>query len=72
MKRIHPDSIMYVSDHGEDMKYTHGTGHFTFDMVRIPCWIYASSELKKRGQSWISICGETALEYLPMTLYLTR
>lgn len=48
MKRIHPDSIMYVSDHGEDMKYTHGTGHFTFDMVRIPCWIYASSELKKK------------------------
>ena len=45
---IHPDSIMYVSDHGEDMKYTHGTGHFTFDMVRIPCWIYVSPELQQK------------------------
>ena len=48
MERIHPDSIIYVSDHGEDMKYTHGTGHFTFDMVRIPCWIYLSPEMKQR------------------------
>lgn len=48
VNRIHPDSIMYVSDHGEDMKYTHGTGHFTFDMVRIPCWIYLSPAMKQK------------------------
>lgn len=48
INHIHPDSIMYISDHGEDMKYTHGTGHFTFDMVRVPCWIYLSPELKDK------------------------
>ena len=39
-------AIVYVSDHGEDMKYTHGTGHFTYDMVRIPMWIYLSDEYR--------------------------
>lgn len=48
IERIHPNSIIYVSDHGEDMKYTHGTGHFTFDMARIPCWLYISPEMKQR------------------------
>lgn len=48
INHIHPDSIMYISDHGEDMKYTHGTGHFTFDMVRVPCWIYLCPDLKDR------------------------
>ncbi len=40
--------VMYVSDHSEDMKYTHGTGHFTFDMTRIPLWIYLSPSYRER------------------------
>lgn len=41
-KRLHASAVLYVSDHGEDMKYTHGTGRFTLDMVRVPLWIYLS------------------------------
>ena len=47
-KKLHPSVIMYVSDHSEDMKYTHGTGHFTFDMTRIPLWIYLSPSYRKK------------------------
>lgn len=47
-QKLHADSIIYVSDHGEDMKYTHGLGHFTYDMVRIPMWIYLSREYQER------------------------
>ena len=43
--------IMYVSDHGEDMKYTHGTGHFTFDMTRIPLWIYLSPSYREKHRN---------------------
>lgn len=42
------DAVVYLSDHSEDMKYTHGTGHFTFDMTRIPLWIWLSEEYRKK------------------------
>lgn len=35
-------AMIYVSDHGEDMKYTHTASPFRFNMVRIPLWIYLS------------------------------
>ena len=35
-------SMIYFSDHGEDMKYTHLPNYFTFSMVHIPLWIYLS------------------------------
>jgi heptose-I-phosphate ethanolaminephosphotransferase len=47
-QKLHAELIIYVSDHGEDMKYTHGLGHFTYDMVRIPMWIYLSREYQER------------------------
>lgn len=47
-KKQQASVIMYVSDHGEDMKYTHGTGHFTFDMTRIPLWIYLSPSYRQK------------------------
>ena len=47
-KKQQASVIMYVSDHGEDMKYTHGTGHFTFDMTRIPLWIYLSPSYREK------------------------
>lgn len=47
-KKQQASVIMYVSDHGEDMKYTHGTGHFSFDMTRIPLWIYLSPSYRQK------------------------
>lgn len=37
-------SMIYFSDHGEDMKYTHLPNYFTFSMVHIPLWIYLSQD----------------------------
>lgn len=39
-------ALVYFSDHGEDMKYTHTSSPFYFSMVRIPFWIYLSSEYR--------------------------
>jgi heptose-I-phosphate ethanolaminephosphotransferase len=36
--------MVYAPDHGEDMRYGHGTSRFLFDMVRIPLWMYLSPE----------------------------
>ena len=41
--------MIYFSDHGEDMVHYHGTSPFTYDMVRIPLWIYISPE-------WRALC----------------
>ena len=35
-------AMVYVSDHGENMEYTHTSSPFRFDMVRIPLWLYLS------------------------------
>lgn len=35
-------AMIYVSDHGEDMKLTHTASPFQYNMVRIPLWIYLS------------------------------
>ena len=37
-------SMIYFSDHGEDMAYYHGTAPFTYDMTHIPLWIYLSPD----------------------------
>lgn len=41
---LHMQAMVYFSDHGEDMKYTHTSSPFYFDMVHIPFWIYLSPE----------------------------
>lgn len=35
-------AMIYISDHGENMEYTHTSSPFRFDMVRIPFWVYLS------------------------------
>lgn len=42
-------TMIYFSDHGEDMVHYHGTSPFTYDMVHIPLWIYISPE-------WRALC----------------
>lgn len=41
-------TMIYFSDHGEDMTYNHNTAPFYYDMVRIPFWIYLSPEYQKK------------------------
>lgn len=40
-------AMVYCSDHGEDMKYFHGDGTFTWDMVRTPAFVYLAPDYKK-------------------------
>lgn len=40
-------ALVYVSDHGEDMTWFHGGGRFTWDMVRIPFFIWLSPEYRE-------------------------
>lgn len=41
-RHLNLQAMIYCSDHGEDMKYFHGGGQLTWDMVRIPLFIYLS------------------------------
>lgn len=46
-KNLNLQAAIYSSDHGEDMVYSHGAAKFTFDMVRIPVFIYLSPEFSQ-------------------------
>ena len=39
-------AMIYFSDHGENLKISHNPDVFSFDMVRIPMWIYLSKEYR--------------------------
>ena len=41
-ENLNLNAMVYCSDHGEDMEYFHGASHFTYDMVRVPFFIYLS------------------------------
>ena len=43
-QHLHLQAMIYFSDHGENMQYTHTASPFYFDMVRIPLWIYLSPQ----------------------------
>lgn len=42
------NAMVYCSDHGEDMEYFHGASHFTYDMVRVPLFVYLSPAYQNR------------------------
>lgn len=44
LQNLNLQAMVYFSDHGENMQYTHTTSPFTFDMVHIPFWVYLSSD----------------------------
>ena len=41
-------AMIYCSDHGEDMLYSHGGSQVTFDMLRIPFWVYLSPSYQEK------------------------
>ena len=43
-QNLNLQALVYSSDHGEDMVYSHGAGKFTYDMVRIPVFFYLSPD----------------------------
>ncbi len=41
-KNLNLQAMVYFSDHGENLEISHNPDVFSFDMVRIPFWIYLS------------------------------
>ena len=41
-------AMIYFSDHGENLKISHNPDVFSFDMVRIPMWIWLSEEYRAK------------------------
>ena len=45
-KNLNLQAMIYFSDHGENLKISHNPDVFSFDMVRIPMFIYLSPEYR--------------------------
>ncbi len=45
-EHMHLQSMVYCSDHGEDMKLGHSAGVFSFDMIRVPLFVYLSPDYR--------------------------
>ena len=41
-KHLNLQAMVYFSDHGENLEISHNPDVFSFDMVRIPFWVYIS------------------------------
>ena len=46
-KNLNLQSMIYFSDHGENLQISHNPDVFSFDMVRIPFFIYLSADYEK-------------------------
>lgn len=49
-KYLNLQAMIYCSDHGENLKYGHTTAYFSFDMVRIPMFVYLSETYRNKYQ----------------------
>jgi len=43
-KHLNLQAMVYFSDHGENLEISHNPDVFSFDMVRIPFWVYLSPQ----------------------------
>ena len=62
-KHLHMQMMVYFSDHGENIEYGHFPEGFTFDMVRIPMWIYLSEVYQKAYPNVMPVLREHASSY---------
>ena len=46
-ENLNLQAMIYFSDHGEDLQISHNPDVFSFDMVRVPMFIYLSPEYEK-------------------------
>lgn len=46
-EHLHLQAMLYFSDHGENLVISHNPDVFTFDMVRIPMFVYLSPEYQR-------------------------
>ena len=46
-KHLNLQAMVYFSDHGENLEISHNPDVFSFDMVRIPFWVYISPQYQE-------------------------
>lgn len=49
------NAMVYCSDHGEDMEYFHGASRFTYDMARVPFFVYLSPAYQQKYPDTVQV-----------------
>ncbi len=62
-EKLNLQAMIYFSDHGEDLKISHNPDVFSFDMVRIPFFIYLSPNYEKVFPAQTEILKSRRAEY---------
>ncbi len=62
-KNLNLQAMIYFSDHGENLQISHNPDVFSFDMVRIPMFIYFSEDYEKIFPARAKILSDRREEY---------
>ena len=62
-ENLNLQAMIYFSDHGEDLQISHNPDVFSFDMVRIPMFIYLSPDYEKNFSEQTKILRTRKKEY---------
>lgn len=62
-KNLNLQAMIYFSDHGEDLQISHNPDVFSYEMVRIPFFIYFSDEYEKNFPEQTKILRERKKEF---------
>ena len=62
-ENLNLQAMIYFSDHGEDLQISHNPDVFSYEMVRIPFFVYFSSEYEKNFPEQTKILREHKKEF---------
>lgn len=62
-KNLNLQAMIYFSDHGEDLQISHNPDVFSFDMVRVPMFMYFSPDYKKNFPAQVETLNLHREEY---------
>ncbi len=62
-KNLNLQAMVYFSDHGENLEISHNPDVFSFDMVRIPLWVYVSPAYKQTLPTQYKALNEHTARY---------
>jgi len=62
-KNLNLQAMIYFSDHGEDLMISHNPDVFSFDMVRVPMFMYFSPGYEKNFPAQVATLESHAEEY---------
>ncbi len=62
-QNLNLQALIYFSDHGEDLQISHNPDVFSFDMVRVPMFVYLSPEYEKNFPAQVETLNLHREEY---------